>query len=86
VPIGALPEGAAVAAEQGDPLAGAQVRRLLLQLSPEARAVLLLRFQEDLDPSEIAAVLAMSVNTVKSHLRRSLDWLRAQMAGGKHGT
>ncbi len=52
---------------------------------PEARAVLLLRFQEDLDPTGIASVLEMSVNTVKSHLRRSLEWLRAQCAGDHHG-
>ena len=86
VPIDALPETAqGTAAEEGaDPLAGAQVRRLVLELSPEARAVLLLRFQEDLVPSEIGIVLAMPVNTVKSHLRRSLEWLRAQL-GGSHG-
>ncbi len=52
---------------QSDPIAGAQLRRLLLELAPDARAVLLLRFQEDLDPSDIADVLTMSVNTVKSH-------------------
>jgi DNA-directed RNA polymerase specialized sigma24 family protein len=46
---------------------------------------MLLRFQEDLDPSEIASVLAMSVNTVKSHVRRSLEWLRAQLAGESDG-
>jgi DNA-directed RNA polymerase specialized sigma24 family protein len=40
--------------------------------------LLVLRFQEDLDPLDIAATLDLSLNTVKSHLRRSLDWLRAQ--------
>lgn len=69
-----------------DPLANGTLRRLLLELAPDARAVVLLRFQEDLDPSEVAAVLAMSVNTVKSHLRRSLDWLRSQFPGERHGT
>jgi RNA polymerase sigma-70 factor (ECF subfamily) len=67
-----------------DPLLDARLRHLTLQLAPEARAVLLLRFQEDLDPSDIATVLGMSVNTVKSHLRRSLDWLRAQLTGDPH--
>jgi DNA-directed RNA polymerase specialized sigma24 family protein len=46
---------------------------------------MLLRFQEDLDPADIAVVLAMSVNTVKSHLRRSLEWLRAELAGDNDG-
>jgi RNA polymerase sigma-70 factor (ECF subfamily) len=59
---------------------------LLAQLQPDARVVLLLRFQEDLDPAEIATVMKMSVNTVKSHLRRSLEWLRSECTGGHHGT
>ena len=88
VPIETLPVAAEpVAPESGsDPLAGAHLRRLLLDLAPEARLVLLLRFQEDLDPSAIAAALDMSVNTVKSHLRRSLEWLRAQCTGDSHGS
>jgi RNA polymerase sigma-70 factor (ECF subfamily) len=75
----------ATADHQGDPLADARLRRLMLDLAPDARAVVLLRFQEDLDPTDIARVLDMSVNTVKSHLRRSLDWLRAQIDGENHG-
>ena len=86
VPWDAVPESAqSLPPREGDPLAVAQVQRLLLQLAPEARAVVLLRFQEDLDQSDIATVLEMPLNTVKSHLRRSLEWLRAQVAGGNHG-
>jgi RNA polymerase sigma-70 factor (ECF subfamily) len=40
-----------------------------------------LRYQEDLDPMDIARTLNMSVNTVKSHLKRSLDIIRAKTAG-----
>jgi RNA polymerase sigma-70 factor (ECF subfamily) len=40
---------------------------------------MLLRFQEDLDPLEIARTLDMPVNTVKSHLKRSLDFLRQRL-------
>ena len=43
------------------------------------RMVLTLRYQEDLEPSEIAAILEMPVNTVKSHLRRSLQVLRGKV-------
>ena len=59
-----------------DPLLQRHLQALLAELSPPARAVLLLRFQEDLDPTEIAETLNMPLNTVKSHLKRSLDTLR----------
>ncbi len=73
-----------------DPLWSRRLRALLAQLPAAPRAVVLLRFQEDLEPTQIAAVLDMPVNTVKSHLRRSLEWLRAQQAladqaGEQHG-
>ncbi|MES1260618.1 MAG: sigma factor-like helix-turn-helix DNA-binding protein [Acidobacteriota bacterium] len=48
-------------------------------LPGKARMVLLLRYQEDLDPGEIAALLAMPVSTVKSHLHRSLALLRGKL-------
>jgi RNA polymerase sigma-70 factor, ECF subfamily len=59
-----------------DPLLQRQLRSLLLQLNPVARAVMTLRYQEDLDPPDIAETLDMPLNTVKSHLKRSLDTLR----------
>lgn len=87
VAIDANPDVAEAAAPESgsDPLASSHLRRLLLELAPEARIVVLLRFQEDLDPAQIADVLAMSVNTVKSHLRRSLQWMRTQCIGDAHG-
>jgi RNA polymerase sigma-70 factor (ECF subfamily) len=69
--------------EAPDPLLQRHLRTLLCELSPPARAVLLLRFQEDLDPTEIAETLSMPLNTVKSHLKRSLDILREKTAGAK---
>ena len=62
----------------GDPLLHRTLRALLLRLPEVPRAVMVLKFQEDLDPQDIAATLDLPLNTVKSHLRRSLDWLRAQ--------
>jgi RNA polymerase sigma-70 factor (ECF subfamily) len=59
-----------------DPLLQRHLQRLLSELSAPARAVLLLRFQEDLDPVDIARTLDMPINTVKSHLKRSLDAMR----------
>lgn len=88
VPIDTLDADSEPAAPEtdADPMARSRLRQLLLDLSPEARAVMLLRYQEDLDPPEIATLLGMPVNTVKSHLRRSLEWLRAQCAGADHGS
>jgi RNA polymerase sigma-70 factor (ECF subfamily) len=68
----------AVALVERDPLMVRRLRALIAGLPAAPRAVLTLRFQEDLDPSEIARVLEMPVNTVKSHLRRGLAVLRGR--------
>jgi RNA polymerase sigma-70 factor, ECF subfamily len=67
--------------DDADPLLQRHLRDLLAELSPPARAVLLLRYQEDLDPADIAQTLDMPVNTVKSHLKRSLESMRGKSAG-----
>jgi RNA polymerase sigma-70 factor (ECF subfamily) len=41
--------------------------------------VMVLRYQEDLMPEEIASLLEMPVRTVKSHLQRSLAMLREKI-------
>jgi len=69
------------AEEASDPLLQRHLQGLLADLSPPARAVLLLRYQEDLDPVEIARTLEMPLNTVKSHLKRSLQIMRERTAG-----
>ena len=69
------------AEEDSDPLLQRHLQALLAELSPPARAVLLLRYQEDLDPLEIARTLHMPLNTVKSHLKRSLESMREKTLG-----
>jgi RNA polymerase sigma-70 factor, ECF subfamily len=69
-----------------DPLASKRLRQLVLDLAPHARAVVLLRFQEDLDLAEIAEILVIPLSTVKSHLSRSLERMRAQLEGEIHGS
>jgi RNA polymerase sigma-70 factor (ECF subfamily) len=64
-----------------DVLLDQRLRELIRTLAPDARAVMLLRYQEDLDPTEIARVLEMPVNTVKSHMRRSIELMRAALDG-----
>lgn len=53
-----------------------RVAAALSVLSPIRRAVVLLRFYDDLPESEIAAVLDRPLNTIKSDLRRALEKLR----------
>jgi len=69
------------AEDDADPLLQRHLRDLLSDLSPPARAVLLLRYQEDLDPTDIAQMLDMPINTVKSHLKRSLETMREKSLG-----
>jgi RNA polymerase sigma-70 factor, ECF subfamily len=53
-----------------------RVEQLLLTLPPAQRAVMLLRYQEDLEPEDIAIELAMPLATVRSHLQRAIKILR----------
>lgn len=67
-----------VCGPEPDLLLARRLRRLVAELPPTARAVVTLRFQEDLKLSEIARTLELPLNTVKSHLRRALAVLRAR--------
>ena len=48
-------------------------------LSPRQRAVIALRFYEDMKEHEVAAVLGMSVGSVKKHGDRAMTKLRGQL-------
>lgn len=63
----------------GDSLMTEALRRIVATLPEKPRLVVTLRYQEDLDPTEIAKLLEMPLNTVKSHLRRSLVILREKV-------
>jgi RNA polymerase sigma-70 factor (ECF subfamily) len=67
----------APAEERGTGL-GARLEQLLATLPEPQRAALVLRYQEDLTPEEIAATLDAPLATVKSHLQRGLKLLRAK--------
>lgn len=70
----------AAAASSGDPMLGETLRKLIATLAEAPRMVMILRYQEDLDPVEISEVLEMPLATVKSHLQRSLALLREKLA------
>jgi RNA polymerase sigma-70 factor (ECF subfamily) len=55
-----------------------RIERLLFTLSPQQRAVIVLRYQEDMEPEDIAIELAMPLATVRSHLQRGLHLLRGK--------
>ena len=63
-------------AESPDVLLSEKLRKLLNRLPAKHRTIVVLRYQEDLDPSDIALQLEMPVATVKSTLHRALGMLR----------
>jgi RNA polymerase sigma-70 factor (ECF subfamily) len=58
----------------------ARLENLLRTLPEGLRAAILLRYQEDMLPEEIAAVLGQSAASVKSQLHRGLTLLRRKAA------
>ncbi len=62
--------------EPGDCMELEHLRKLVAGLPAKFRAVVTLRYQEDMPPGEIARVLGCPVNSVKSRLQRALALLR----------
>lgn len=60
--------------------ASAKIEALLLAIPEPLRIVVILRYQEDMVPGEIAELLGQPVATVKSHLQRGLQLLRKKAA------
>jgi RNA polymerase sigma-70 factor (ECF subfamily) len=81
-PLEQAPEPAAPPSQvvEGDILLTEALRQLISSLPAKPRMVMILRYQEDMEPTEIAEVLKMPLGTVKSHLQRSLKLLRDKLA------
>jgi RNA polymerase sigma-70 factor (ECF subfamily) len=58
----------------------ARLEELLLALPEAMRVAVVLRYQEEMSPDEIAKLLGQPVATVKSHLQRGLQLLRRKAA------
>ena len=56
-----------------------RLQAMVAELPENARMVVVLRYQEEMEPTEIASALSMPINTVKSHLRRSIAELRESL-------
>jgi len=64
-----------------DTLLSSYLQRMVASLPKKQRIVVVLRYQEGLEPEEIAELLEMNVSTVKTQIARALDLLRAKTAG-----
>ncbi len=69
----------ATATAQADPLLFGRLEESMAALPEKQRMVVILRYQEGMALAEIAEVLAMPLNTVKSTLRRALEELRKKL-------
>jgi RNA polymerase sigma-70 factor (ECF subfamily) len=63
-----------------DPLLSAYLERMVASLPEKQRILVVLRYQEGMEPEEIAKALGMNVSTVKTQVSRALDLLRAKIA------
>jgi RNA polymerase sigma-70 factor (ECF subfamily) len=70
---------AEAAADSSEPELAPDTAAALLRLSPEHRAVIVLRHLLGYTPGEIARMLELPRGTVNSRLRRGLDQLRGTM-------
>lgn len=81
----ATPPGHATVPGDGDPAEGSDpwlrdhLLSVLAQVPPRQRAVLVLRFWEDLSVDQVADLLSCSTGTVKSQTARGLDRLRSEL-------
>lgn len=62
-----------------DPLLLAHLRSSVASLPAEARVLTVMRFQQEMEPREIAATLDIPVATVKSRIHRTLKLLRGKL-------
>jgi RNA polymerase sigma-70 factor (sigma-E family) len=82
-PMASVPERPDPAEGGGDPAdrqaVGSLVRSALARLPRQQRAVLVLRYLEDLPEAEVASLLGCSVGSVKTHAYRGLRALRGAL-------
>ena len=63
-----------------DSMLSSYLERMVASLPEKQRIVIVLRYQEGMEPEEIAETLEINVSTVKSQITRALELLRAKTA------
>lgn len=77
-PVSGAPSPFELAARTQD---ARRIANSLQSLEPECREALLLRFQEELSLTEIAAMVGAPLTTISSRIYRGLETLRKQLEG-----
>ena len=72
-------------ARHGDPFITDQIGRAMAHLPERSRMMVVLRYQEDLEPTEIAGLMEVPVGTVKSTLHRALGVMRGRLERIRNG-
>jgi RNA polymerase sigma-70 factor (ECF subfamily) len=75
---GASPEAQMIAREKVQ-----RLYTIIATLSPTQRMVFLMKFSDEMDVQEIAEVMKMPANTVKTHLHRALKAVRRQLGASR---
>ncbi len=75
----------AVAAQSRDMLLEAKLWKLVATLPDKPRMVVILRYQEEMELREIAEVMEIPINTVKSSIERALELLRTKLSRSMGG-
>jgi RNA polymerase sigma-70 factor (ECF subfamily) len=68
-------------AKESDPMRDERLRALVASLPETPRMIVVLRYGQDMEATEIAAALNMPVATVRSHLQRAIGLLREKASG-----
>jgi RNA polymerase sigma-70 factor (ECF subfamily) len=85
-PTDTLPETTAVADHAEEFGERDRMWSMISSLPAKQRAVLVLRFYEDLSEAQIAETLGLSTGTVKSHCSRALATLRQRLSSDLDGS
>ena len=81
IPVGAIVDGAAGRDTAGEAAERDALWRLVRELPPQQRTVIVLRYYEDLDDATIAELLHCAQGTVRTQAKRALDKLQAGRRG-----
>jgi RNA polymerase sigma-70 factor (sigma-E family) len=82
LPTGALPD-AGLSDHTDEEAERSRMWQALRELAPRQRAVLVLRYYEDLSEAQIAEVLNVRVGTVRSQTARGLNRIRAVLVAAR---